>query len=364
MLNPALYNKLKALFGEVRIANENIPMECVPDLGLDGQIRNKKVISGEQYRVPCPFCDDVHQKRFKLYISHVWGLDREKKFPGSQMVICQNARCDQNQDTSDLHYRRNPKRYLQQHLKDYFGLAERGAIQLRIRPVEQQLIEPLPFPKPEWTTPLTDLREGHQAIMYLKNDRKFDPTTLHEKYGVVFCNEYPVTRVGKDYGFLGGRIFIPCGENGWQARTLSPVSKMKYFTCPGWQKAQEVYNLHGARDYGTRFVVVMEGVTDVWRLDGPGVCTFGKSVSNAQIKEVARNWDTVLLLYDPDAQEDDETKGVRRIENLFKRSVETVVNITPPGNKDPGDCTYDMLWSLIEKQAQRAKLDFVKRIHT
>jgi hypothetical protein len=362
MLNPMLFNKLKEVFGEVRIANENIEMQCMRRQNDDGTFKNTKVVSGEQYRVCCPFCDDTHLQRFRLYISYTWGLDKEKQFPGTQMVICQNERCDQNQDTSDP-YRRNPKRYLQQVLKQYFDLAKGGAIQLRVRSVDLEVIEPLPFPNADWVTPVNELRSGHQAIMYLKNDRKFDPVVLYEKYGVVYCHEYPVMRAGKDYSFLGGRVFIPCGDIGWQARTLSPVAKLKYFTCPGWQKAQHVYNIKNARACGTRFALAFEGVTDVWRLDGPGLCTYGKSISNAQIDEIAANWDTVLLMYDPDAQkETSEFKGVRRIMNQFSKKVENVINILPPGNKDPGACTHDLLWSTIEKQAARAGLDFVKRV--
>jgi len=256
MLNPELFYKLKELFGEVQVAGENIPLAWASVQHYDGTLRKRKTVSGEQYRVCCPFCGDT---RFRLYISYAWGLDDEVGFPSSKLVICHNERCEGNCDTSDMHFRNNPVRYLNHHLKPYLGLAKRGAVRVRqLQPSEQVSAEPLPYPKPEWVISLDQLMEQHPAVMYLRS-RKFDPVQISKQYGVVYCHEYPVMRGEKDYSFLAGRLFIPVNCEGWQARVLPPDTSMKYFTCPGWRKSEALYNIDAARSCGTRYVALFEG---------------------------------------------------------------------------------------------------------
>jgi len=102
-------------------------------------------------------------------------------------------------------------------------------------------------------------------------------------------------------------------------------------------------------------------VTDVWRAGGPSVGSFGKTLSVQQVKMLAANWDTVAVVYDPDAQTVDPTKGIAKVLQMLSGSVPNVVNVVLPGNKDAGACTTKMVWDCVERQAHKRGLDFVKR---
>ncbi len=71
-LNPDLFEALAASFGTVLIANEGerARVDYRPSWGSPkGQVRLKAVrtVSGEYYRVDCPFCTDT---RKRLWINH------------------------------------------------------------------------------------------------------------------------------------------------------------------------------------------------------------------------------------------------------------------------------------------------------
>ena len=361
MLNPMLYTQLEKLFGEVRIANEGEEMVTGKGALPNGRTGLVKLESGEQYRVNCPMCGDT---RFRLYISHRWGIDKGV-IRGSNFVICQNERCDQNLDRTDPHYRRNPKRYLQQKLKPYFSKAEKGGVLLRRPPKTAPIdAEPLPFPKPEWSRQVNKLPVDHYARMFLAN-RHYDVDEVWEKYGVVFCDQYPVQRGTKRYDWLAGRIFIPTGDGGWQARAIgSAGGQLKYFSCPGWKKSKCVYNIEEAKKCGTTFAVLMEGVTDVWRAGGPSIDIFGKSISQQQVTMIAQNWETVAVALDPDAAEDHkqaDASSVRRTIRSLSRMVKNVFMVHLPDGRDPSECDYNTFWNCVEADAIASGCKNVKR---
>jgi hypothetical protein len=277
-------------------------------------------------------------------------------------VICQNERCDQNQDRMDP-FRKNPKRYLQQKLKPYFSKASQGQVLLRRAPKGKPDSTPLPFPKPEWSRPINKLPDDHYASEFMAR-RRFDREEIWKRYGVVFCDQYPVKRL-KGYSWLAGRIFIPTGNDGWQARAVDGSLKMKYFSCPSWKKSKTVYNIESAKKCNTPYVVLVEGVTDVWRVVNPAVAIFGKSISQQQVSMIAQNWDTVAVALDPDAADDhkrqDDT-SVRRTMRSLKRMVKNVFLVHLPEGRDPGDCDYGTFWNCVECDAVGSGLPSVRRL--
>jgi len=349
MRNPALYQQLCSAFGEVRVANENEPLVVSFKMGIDGKRKPWKDLGGEEYRVCCPVCGD---SRFRLYVNHAWGMDRVSKYPSSKLVVCQNEHCEKNNDR-DADFRNNPRVYLEVKLKPYFRAAMSGMVK-DIKPVtaaeKNKYAKPIPFPRDEWVTKLADLASDHPARTYVEG-RKFHVEELG-RYGVVYCNKYPVKANGKDYSWLGGRLFIPTPNGGWQARALEPNVKMKYFTCTGWKKSQAVYNIDIARQY--EFAVVMEGVTDVWRLGDHGVCTFGKMVSKAQAEALGSTFNTVLLAFDTDAFDSGASSTGMRSLSTLRNYVKNVARVYLPGDKDPADCTRKTLCRFIKESADKA----------
>lgn len=359
MLNPLLYNALRSLFPTgVRIVNEDEPLVFGSrGVGPDGTPRKKwKEQSGEQYNVCCPICGD---SRFRLYISHAWGLDDKHKYPTSKLVICHNERCHERYDEHSVS-RGNVNLWLAQRLRSTYVNALNSGL-VTVTPVlrEHKDEKRIPFPKPEWSTPMDQLAPDHPAVRYVEN-RGFDPVVLYKRWGVVYANEYPVRANDKDYSWLAGRLFIPTVGDGWQARDITGTAKAKYFSCPGWKKSTGLYNQDSARS--SEFTLLCEGVTDVWRVDGPAVCIFGKTLSNEQVMKLRKNWNTVGVLLDPDT-ETDKINSLRRAINQLSTAGLKVFRVSLSGEKDAGDCTYEHLWDCIEKSAAMNGFDSIRRPH-
>lgn len=356
MLNSALYMHLQKLFPEgVKIANEDEPIIFGKRTDAHGKERKWKEQSGEQYHVCCPMC---HDERFRLYISYAWGMDNKQKFPTSKLVICHNERCHERID-HDLPDKGNVGLFLERRLRaSYLRLIGNGTIVITPVVKDRRPETLIPFPNPTWCTKLTDMGPEHPAARYLAG-RNFQVADL-AKWGVVYADQYPVQANGKDYSWLAGRLFIPTPGNGWQARDLEGNTKVKYFSCPGWKKSEQLYGLNVARKSSPEFVLLCEGVTDVWRVGGPGVAIFGKSLSNIQVMKLRRNWRTIGVLLDPDT-ETDEVNSMRRAMNQLSNVGMQVFRVTLPGVKDAADCTEQTLWKHIEASAKKAGFQDVKR---
>lgn len=136
---------------------------------------------------------------------------------------------------------------------------------------------------------------------YLEN-RGFDPDKLIEKFDL-----YAVDLVG-DYKY---RIVAPVYINGeivnFVAADVTKKQKIPYKNAPNKAvkivRAEIVYNIDSARD----FLVVVEGLTDVWRLgDGAGA-TLGVAFTEQQLALIAgKKFERIYVMYDADAEEQAE----------------------------------------------------------
>ena len=216
---------------------------------------------------------------------------------------------------------------------------------------------------------LKALPDDHQAILYLKR-RGFDPNELSTCFGVSYCRE------GKP--FAGGlfntsnTIVIPLYENGivvgWQSRLLYTPDSLspeeceamgykkkengkyrrppKYFTAPGVEKGRILFNVDWAVHSDT--VVVTEGAFDAMAVGLCGIATFGKNVTDEQVKLLSR-WRLVVLLLDPDAK-DEQEKLARRFPNDT-----LVVPVSLSGYKDAGECPRPEIWRQIDETVSSNK---------
>ncbi len=100
-------------------------------------------------------------------------------------------------------------------------------------------------------------------------------------------------------------------------------------------------------------VVVVEGVTDAWRL-GPGaVALFGKSIATEQSQLILRYClgRPIVVLLDADA-EDNARRVCQKIRNSRIAAGDkspVVIGKLPAGRKDPGECTSKEAWKAVEK---------------
>ena len=209
---------------------------------------------------------------------------------------------------------------------------------------------------------LVDLDQDHQAVQYLVG-RGFNVKELDELYGLRYCRE------GKRYA--GGlfntsnTIVIPVYANGlltaWQSRLLYNPDKIedpevmealgwrqdedgewvrppKYFTAPGWDKGKNFLNWDWARQ--GNLVVVVEGAFDAFAVGRCAMATFGKGVSEDQMRLLATYWDLAVLLLDPDARKD--------AERLYAGNPNCIL-MDLEGYKDAGEAPRDEIWRQIDR---------------
>lgn len=122
----------------------------------------------------------------------------------------------------------------------------------------------------------------------------------------------------------------------YQGRDYTNQSNLKYKACPKKDEVMEHQNCLYGMDLAmyTNFVVVVEGIFDVWKL-GPGaVATFGTSFTWNQVKLLSERWKNRIILYDKDA----EKKSIELGNTLSSLGGNTMV-ATLDAITDPGEFT-------------------------
>ncbi|MBQ9692953.1 MAG: hypothetical protein IJV70_07355 [Clostridia bacterium] len=339
MQNPRLYLKLQELFGEVRVARAGetgVPPEVYKD-PVTGKWFTRYVTGmnhGEEYHVCCPFCQDTG---FHLYINHQYGLSD----PYGNAIRLANCyhRC--------LEKPENRNRLFQD-----------VAVAYRTQPVNMALAKKLqktpppavvrPVPVLENVRLLSDLPPEHSANQYLLS-RGFDLSIAKTFQLGYYENERASSVIEK---MANGRLIIPiCQDHvqvGWQARKISDSARgPKYFTSPGLSVGSVLYNFDAARKGA--YVVLTEGVADVWRIGDPAVCLFGKALSLGQksliLKELSGK--KIVVMLDRDA-EADGNRIVQQLRNAGAADVQFLG--IPEGYNDPGETPPYMLETFIKEK--------------
>lgn len=167
---------------------------------------------------------------------------------------------------------------------------------------------------------------------YLK-DRNFDPDFLERKY-----NLKGTTHLG-DYKF---RIIAPIYYQrklvSYQGRDITNKSTLRYKAC---KKSLEVID-HKKVVYAIDLVpgesvIVVEGITDAWRI-GPGaVATFGTSFTGSQMKLLAKKFENIFILFDnEEAAQELALKLGTYISAIQGKHVEIVTGL----KSDPGELSH------------------------
>jgi hypothetical protein len=341
MLNPKLYKSLIDRFTKVQVSNEGerMLMKDVPDARRPGRTRQIALSSGEYYRVDCPYCGD---RRGRLWINHRWNTKTaDGKTWGSWLAICYNEGCDLSRLKDELEIYLMDKPLIRRPHKEEYK--------------EEDLFKTVDLPGT--CVPVTRLKAGHAARAYLA-ERNFDPAELVEQWSVHFCVDAPEDREGFIPGTkwharaVRNRLIIPIYRLGtmvgWQARAINEISQPKYYTMPGLKKQHLIYNGDVCRMY--KFGVIVEGVTDAWRVGPRAGALLGKEISVFQKQLIMTYWGSgaMCLLLDPDAMEDME-KLDRMIRLDAFRWGGFALKLPA---KDPACMDRQELWRLISDYAR------------
>jgi hypothetical protein len=350
-LRPKLYEKLKNLshiFGDVLISHPDVPMEAVYRWDAVTQSVVLEVSRrGETYRVNCPFCGD---RRHRLWINYLWGkFDPVTQSRNLWLCICYN-------ETQCLKDPINRNRLYNIIFSDEFFSEEDNKILFDYNELNNTTPE---FILEEAQLPgevinITKLPDTHLACSYLLS-RNFDPNILGEKLGLSYCySAFPQYKLAQD------RLIIPIYMNnkfvGWQARYLGDkVFKFipKYWTMPGLRKSQVLYNFDVARSFP--FVVVVEGVSDVWRFGPEAVSALGHELSSVQKNLLTKYWNKIVILFDGDVYDKTQLMVDNWIPSFSTNPVQ-ICSIKLPENKDPADFSTSEIRQLVFSGAKQAGL--------
>lgn len=342
-LNPQLHNRLRQLFGRVILANPGAGFRSASRLDpVTGRMRMEIHDPGEYYRVSCPYCRDQRQR---LWINHCFGnfADGRRML---HLAICYNEDC-----LSDYEKRR-----------DLFDRIY-GLQNMRNRAVEWTILQP-PVERAELVTtslpgtciPLHELDPHHPAVQYMVQRY---PMEMLIRFGCSFCVQAP-----PQYRPAQGRVIIPIYMNGilvgWQGRWPADLNWKhsgipKYYTMPGLPKRELLYNWDTARQYP--FIVVHEGITDVWASGPWSVALLGKTMSLGQqlLLTVGRRQPVVLML---DGGEEEEAVMRRMVTQLTTHVAHhiPVLIVRLPNGRDPGSYDSQALLNVIHAQARAVRL--------
>lgn len=163
---------------------------------------------------------------------------------------------------------------------------------------------------------------------YLRG-RSFDSALLERSYGL------------KGTGPIGPykhRIIAPVYFRGklvsYQGRDITGKSGMKYKACRQDEELRDhKHCLYGMDTVVGKSVVVVEGITDVWRLGAGAVATFGIKYTSAQVV-LLQEFDNVFILFDPEEQAQEQARKLSQELLGGGRHVEI---IDFQGETDPGD---------------------------
>jgi hypothetical protein len=343
-LNRDLFSALQRTFGGVKVANQGERRIVRPAVNALGEKVNEVLQAGEQYRVCCPYCKET---RYRLYICYRWNtFDSAGNVVDQHLAKCFNEECS--------------TRRLEELLTPYISGRPTLLVPVGSKMSDAQLFSQVSLPGR--CVPVNSLPATHQARKYLEEQRKFDVHALTKEWGVHVCVECPEDDRGMIAGttivagMVRGRVIIPIYRLGqlvgWQARFAGePPGKHvpKYYTMPGLRKNYLLYNGDQAKQYP--FGVVVEGVTDAWRVGPRCVALLGKTMSHHQQRLVQSYWGTggVCVLLDPDAVEEAEDMLKLLQPAAFRWGS---FSMTLPDGTDPADLSHDELWRLIVAYAR------------
>lgn len=337
-LNPELYRRLKATFGQVVIHHPGAAFTA--ELVVDKLHRDRRTLTrgfGEYYAVNCPGCGDKYKR---LWINHRWGT----RFRGVSMhflLHCYNEECEKRRGFISSFSR---------------SLAGGRLDNVRILEGSREVNEVSFAGLPATLTAVHRLPAEHCAVRYLQDVRGHNIADLGQNWGVAWSDNslslpacyriiFPI--YGEDA--TGAVKLMGAQARYYDVATGSdkPADKRypKYHTMAGTRRADLLYN--GYRAKHGPYVVVTEGPFDAIRVGAAtGVALLGSSMSEGQAQLLWKHWASqgkpIVLLLDADAHD----KSLKIMDRLSRWPKTVYAQL--PEDKDPDDLSRRELLGIIE----------------
>jgi len=210
----------------------------------------------------------------------------------------------------------------------------------QVREQKRHIQRPSSIEFPPGIRSLTD-----KARNYL-DARKYDADKLVRDWGLLSTAHW---------GFYKNRILAPIYINNqvvsYQCRDITGKHDQKYLACFQEEEITEHQKcVYGFDSVVGRKCIVVEGITDVWRLGHGAIATFGISFTKQQARMIAINFDRVFIMYDSETQAQEKADELAfLIGSSFKNPVEVVNLPFIVEEMDPGDLLQDDANNLMKE---------------
>lgn len=219
-------------------------------------------------------------------------------------------------------------------MKDYGGKS-RGTKTEKVKPKIRLKEHKLP-------SDCGPLKKRHKRYLLSRN---FDPNYLEDQWKLLASG--PLSKLGEiEYKH---RIVAPIYWGGervsFQARDVTGKQKLKYKACPKDRELIEHQNiLYGDQNKWIDLGIIVEGITDVWRLGPLAAATFGIDFTNRQVRQIAKHFKRVVIIYDDEPQAQRQAKKLQ--DKLIIRGIPAWIETI---DGDPGDLTQEAANKLVKK---------------
>ena len=342
VLNPELFARLKDKFGEVQVVRPNEPYRpnWVTDPISGRKVRGAGTVSGEAYRLSCPYCGDT---KGRLYVNHCWmQWDNDAMRSADDMIRCFNeTNCFGNQD--------NRSKFYSLVYSNSLWLGEKGIVQSN-----QEEVKP-PEPEPPGTVVrLSEMSENQPCVAYLKG-RGYSIKTLEDWWNIGYVTS---VKWGHHPDCLN-RIYIPMSYKGelvgYQCRYIGDrewtAECPKYRTMRRMPRGRYLYNYDVA--IRGRVLVVVEGPTSAWMTGPRSTALWSKSISKDQVNLIRTGWrDDCLVAVMLDGEAVNESL---KITAQLKANCDCrVVRVPLAFREDPGKLGESSSWAAIDSACRES----------
>lgn len=177
---------------------------------------------------------------------------------------------------------------------------------------------------------------------YLEN-RNFDPDELIRDWDLMSTGPCP----DPPYTSWKFRLVFPIKLNGvtvsFQARDVTGQSDIRYMGATVEQSVYHYKKLLYGQEYCTPEIIgLTEGIFDMYRMGKGFVCTFGTSMTSAQLNLIAKHHEKALFLFDPDdPNAGKKAKGYcLSLKSMGIKAVSVSWDGGDPGSMSPEDASY------------------------
>ncbi len=288
-------------------------IEFLQDYNIDYQTKGKNVSSG-WVEINCPFCDDPSKHcgiNLDSLLFHCWRC-------GAKGDLVKLAR-----ELLNLSYKEVVdvlKKY------DYYD-DEKPKFELEIER-ERKLLLP---------KGLVSMKEkDHKLVRKYLESRNYDPDYLYETYNLMRIEPFHI-------GNWKFRVMIPVVMNGKTVTMVGMDVIRKYEEVPKYRNLPNdfslipvkkcLYNIDTVKKGGC--CIIVEGVTDVWRLGEGSIAIFGKQMTMEQIRLLKQKvLSNIVIILDPDAE-----RQARELMDVLANTIDVSVQMLLMDQKDPSELT-------------------------